>query len=139
MVTYISDSPCKKAGHLERYINNSECVVCKKEKAKQFCKLNRDPVTGQSLKWKVVKDMLTNYGIGPEEYSLLLIKQNGVCAICHRPEKRVDHRTKCITRLAVDHDHISGKVRGLLCAGCNMSLGVYESLKERCEIYLGGN
>jgi hypothetical protein len=52
-----------------------------------------------------------NYGITPEVYEQLLILQDGRCAIClTRPRKR---------RLAVDHDHETGEVRGLLCTRCN--------------------
>ena len=58
------------------------------------------------------------YGITAEEYAALLKLQGGRCFICHRVP-----RTK---RLAVDHDHASGAVRGLLCAsdtqGCNRAV-----------------
>lgn len=54
------------------------------------------------------------YGISLEEYEVLLDFQDGRCAICHRLPK-----TK---RLAVDHDHKTGEVRGLLCFMCNHSL-----------------
>lgn len=48
------------------------------------------------------------------EYDLLLISQNGVCAICHKAPRG--------SRLCVDHDHDTGKVRGLLCTHCNLYL-----------------
>lgn len=48
------------------------------------------------------------------EYDSLLKKQNGVCAICGKPPKK--------TRLAVDHDHKTGRVRGLLCFFCNFRI-----------------
>lgn len=54
------------------------------------------------------------YGITPEAYQMLLDWQGGVCAICERPSK--------VRRLAVDHDHATGKVRGLLCRHCNYEL-----------------
>lgn len=55
------------------------------------------------------------YGITLQEYRELLEKQNGVCAICGRgPGKRSLH---------VDHCHKTGKVRALLCNGCNTTLG----------------
>lgn len=51
------------------------------------------------------------YGIGVEEYNLLNEAQGGVCAICGRPPLNLP--------LAVDHDHKSGLIRGLLCWFCN--------------------
>lgn len=60
-------------------------------------------------------DLKRRYGIGVEEYNALLAHQHGGCAICgKRPTKR--------TRLAVDHDHESGRIRGLLCKRCNYYL-----------------
>jgi hypothetical protein len=60
----------------------------------------------------------STYGLSGEDYERLLMWQGGVCYICHRVP-----RSK---RLAVDHDHVTGKVRGLLCAdserGCNHAL-----------------
>jgi hypothetical protein len=55
------------------------------------------------------------YGITLEQYNSLLTKQNGVCAICGNPprEKLLD----------TDHDHDTGKIRGLLCWRCNGLLG----------------
>lgn len=55
------------------------------------------------------------YGITLEDYNQMFAKQNGTCAICHTPP---EHR-----RLAVDHDHMTGEVRGLLCSRCNRLLG----------------
>ncbi len=68
-------------------------------------------------------EMRKRYGITLERYNQMLAEQGGVCAICGQEETRVDHRTKRVSRLAVDHDHITGAVRGLLCHGCNNSLG----------------
>ena len=59
--------------------------------------------------------MKRKYGITLKEYSKLLIAQNGTCAICGHPPNG--------KHLAVDHDHITGKVRGLLCDSCNPMLG----------------
>lgn len=57
----------------------------------------------------------TRYGITPEQYTILLTMQRGVCAICQKPPFRV--------RLAIDHDHKTGKIRGLLCRRCNCGIG----------------
>lgn len=59
---------------------------------------------------------LKKLGLTPETYDALLAAQGGVCAICHRrPSRR---------RLSVDHNHNTGKVRGLLCAQCNHAIGL---------------
>ena len=57
-----------------------------------------------------------NFGITTDQYDTLLEKQNSVCAVCKQPEK-VKNR-----RLAVDHDHVTGEIFGLLCWRCNHRL-----------------
>jgi Recombination endonuclease VII len=57
------------------------------------------------------------YGITIVEWDRMFAAQNGVCAICHRPETTGQ-------RLSVDHNHKTGKVRGLLCHRCNRGMGV---------------
>jgi len=59
----------------------------------------------------------TRYGITPEQYEAMLARQAGVCAICRNPSRGSTRR------LHVDHDHATGKVRGLLCFSCNAGLG----------------
>lgn len=73
------------------------------------------------------------YGITLEEYNRLSIRQNGVCAVCGTFQP-----TKAHSRLCVDHDHDTGKVRGLLCSKCNIGLGIYEHRKVMYEKYLTG-
>ena len=59
--------------------------------------------------------LATVFNITPEEYDRILEFQGGVCAICGRPPKPGK-------RLAVDHDHRTSFVRGLLCFFCNRRL-----------------
>jgi protein-arginine kinase activator protein McsA len=65
---------------------------------------------------------LAKYGCSEEEYNKLLKIQHGKCAICGT---KVGHVSKnghqC--RLAVDHDHETGRIRGLLCGNCNQGIG----------------
>ena len=63
------------------------------------------------------------FGISLVEYRLMHEAQNGVCAICGKPETRQCGKGKP-NGLAVDHDHETGIVRGLLCGNCNMGLGL---------------
>ena len=62
--------------------------------------------------------LLRKFNITLEEYEELLVKQNGLCAICKEPE-----RSKRKKYLAVDHCHETGRIRGLLCSTCNVGLG----------------
>ena len=57
------------------------------------------------------------YSLTLLEYEEILLKQNGVCAICGK-------RNKGGNLLSVDHNHTSGKVRGLLCTKCNTAIGL---------------
>jgi len=62
-------------------------------------------------------------GVTGVEYDAMLESQKGLCLICGRPETslRPDGSVKV---LAVDHDHLTGKIRGLLCQRCNVVLGL---------------
>jgi len=64
------------------------------------------------------------WGITLEEYNAKVVQQGGVCAICKRPESRVHPKSGSVHRLSVDHDHLTGKLRGLLCGTCNRALGL---------------
>jgi Recombination endonuclease VII len=65
-----------------------------------------------------------------EEYEKRWSEQDGLCALCGKPEK-IEGR-----RLAVDHDWNTGVVRGLLCFKCNTWLGWFEALAENVGRYL---
>jgi hypothetical protein len=65
------------------------------------------------------------FNLSIEEYDRILNHQNGNCAICCRPPRK--------TRLAVDHDHKTGKIRGLLCWVCNKTLGMFRDDANRIE------
>jgi hypothetical protein len=71
------------------------------------------------------------YGLSLEEYDAMLKAQDGLCAICGGGEETLRNGRKW--HLNVDHDHDTGKIRGLLCAGCNSAIGL---LKENTDIML---
>jgi|SRR5688572_147066 len=55
-------------------------------------------------------------------YAVLLKNQHGVCAICKNPETKTN-KYGTVFSLAHDHNHVTGRYRGLLCVRCNMLLG----------------
>jgi hypothetical protein len=69
--------------------------------------------------------VLRHYGLTITEYDALLSAQSGKCAICGMPETKKYGRTGGDYRLAVDHDHDTGKVRALLCHACNAGIGQF--------------
>lgn len=121
----------------------SDCKVCVRERGKTrystpegrarvkaYNDRNRDKLNALHR----AGQMKRKYGITIKQYDDLLSSQQGRCFLCGiAPTER--------KRLAVDHDHKTGEVRGLLCAPCNMAVAV----AERCpgwtgfvEDYIGG-
>lgn len=88
------------------------CRKCRKER--------QNKITGDAYYLRMAQQ---KYNITPAEYQAMHDAQGGVCAICKNPE-RARHQTRGRPkRLAIDHDHQTGTVRGLLCSGCNLVLG----------------
>jgi len=63
------------------------------------------------------KWLMQNYNITIADYNRMFAEQNGECKICRRHQSQLDKK------LFVDHDHKTGKVRGLLCCSCNLVIG----------------
>lgn len=72
-------------------------------------------------------DIKRKYNLERKEYEEMLALQKGLCKICGKTECR--RRNGKISRLHVDHDHETGKIRGLLCAKCNTSIGKLNSVE----------
>lgn len=77
-----------------------------------------------------------HYGITLKDYNKMFIEQEGCCKICGIHQVEVDKR------LAIDHNHTTGEVRGLLCDPCNKALGIFKDdikLLENAINYLKDN
>lgn len=104
------------------------CKKCAYNYRKKWSDENPEKVTASRRKrgWRV------NYNLAPEQYEEMLQKQKGVCAIC----KKVCSAKRA---LAVDHNHTTGAIRGLLCLNCNRGLSAFLediSLFEKAKDYL---
>ena len=97
------------------YGYHGKCKKCYVKKQQE----NYDPIKKRDENLKRV------YGIGIEEYNILLEEQGHKCAICGSLDSkgRKSGRGGGVDVFYVDHCHITGKVRGLLCNICNRSMG----------------
>ncbi|KKN55448.1 hypothetical protein LCGC14_0582180 [marine sediment metagenome] len=104
--------------------------LCKKHYMKKW---RRDNPKKQSIIARRAK-IKHYFGISLEEYEEMFISQKGRCAICQGKQK---HGSRL---LAIDHCHLTGVVRGLLCHKCNIGLGLFDddgALLARAIEYLG--
>ncbi len=105
--------PCRKCGSLERYPNGN-CKPC-------GVSAQRRSYETEPLKHKK-RQVARYYGITGEEKEAIYAKQNGACAFCFEPLPGVWTRG-----CHVEHDHKSGRVRGLVHHQCNVIIGILES------------
>lgn len=131
-----------------RYHNNPEVRRKLKECQKRWYEKNKEKVNAYRRQW-VKKNRAVNpdkwkgyelrkkYGLTLIQYREKLVSQDSLCEICRRPETGKHPTWKGSLPLAVDHDHVSGNIRGLLCHACNKRLGVIESnWLEKAVAYL---
>jgi len=97
--------------NLSRGKPRAQCRDCQKAEYRRWKESDLEAYN----KKKRASNLRVKYGITPEQYDAALAAQNGGCAICgHFDQKKA---------LAVDHDHRTGALRGLLCDWCNTGLG----------------
>jgi hypothetical protein len=129
---------------------SSYCKVCDAAAAKKY--RTEHPEMREKARLKAVEYRKTargiantkrnrlkcRYNITVEEYDHMFEQQGGLCAICGKPET-AKHQSGCVAHLAVDHDHKTGNVRGLLCRRCNFIVGYAKDSKEvllRAALYM---
>jgi len=137
---------CIKCGGTDRY-TDGECKQCCRERSKKYVENLRanhperwaqmNKVNGANYyaknKSRRAELNLKKYGISLKEWDAMFMSQSGCCAICNK------HQSNFKYRLAVDHCHKTGKIRGLLCQNCNTAIGLLQddpSLCVKAEKYL---
>lgn len=99
----------------------SYCKKCDAKRRKEWGIRNKERIANN----KRVYNLKRRYGIDIEFYEHLLHEQYGKCAICNNTLGTNDGH-----RLAVDHNHTTGRVRGLLCKVCNNAIGLFRENPE---------
>lgn len=110
-----------KASALKRYHNNRDHFIAK-----------------QRIYTASAPRHIKKYGLSVDDYMQMFNSQAGKCAICKQLER---HRSQLgrVKWLSVDHNHITNKVRRLLCASCNQAIGLLQEDPDRAKalaIYL---
>lgn len=98
-----------------------------------YTKYMRERYRSSDIRRQHQKDLLfkRKYRISLADYANMLTSQAGKCAACGDPPTGKGTHGG-VPVLAVDHDHVTGEVRGLLCANCNKALGYLKDDPERC-------
>ncbi len=136
---------CKKCGQLKSLFlffkdkalkdgHANTCKVCKTKKTYEWRESNKEAYNLQMRtyhKENYNTERLYRYNLSREDYNKMLADQKGLCALCDKPNPSTKRS------LAIDHCHATGKVRGILCYGCNrlMALLDDEALLERAVAY----
>lgn len=117
---WAKNNPEKRLAIVRRHIKKNRLKL--NEKANEWRRKNPEKVKAAVKRAAAARDramhkwLMKKYGLTPDEYRVLWEAQSGKCAICQQvPPKR----------LCVDHDHVTGRIRGLLCSACNIGLGYY--------------
>ena len=132
---------CKESKELSQFHKNKaakdglryKCKECACEASKTWNATNPEKARAKKKSWyaanpnkKRDRQLKRKYGIDLNQYNQLFANQSGCCAICGK------HQTEFKRKLAVDHCHTTGEVRGLLCSNCNQGIGY---LKDSDELF----
>ena len=119
----MNTKPCKKCGKCDRLTprrgeQNGACRPCTYLSNAKWRAKNK--AKDQMIqKYGAIKRA---YGLSKEGYDALVESQKGHCAICNG-----------MSSLDVDHDHITGEIRGMLCRPCNTALGLFRDSPDNLK------
>lgn len=112
------------------------CKECIKQYNAEYRKLNKEHIRDKKKTYYTTKPHIQKsiylrlkYNLTIEQYESMLIAQDYKCAACSSTS--VEHNR--YKSLCVDHDHATGKVRGLLCHPCNTAIGAAKENVDRLE------
>jgi len=119
----LSKDKAKPGGH------SSDCKACRSKRQKEYQRKDSSLISFTRIKYRAFRDKTLREI--KDIYDEALASQQGLCAICSRPETA---KYKGITkRLSIDHCHVTGIFRGLLCHQCNVMLGRFGDNPETLQ------
>ncbi len=138
-------NPCIVCGSTERYISSGKCAPCKRAHSSARYAEKRPEIRAKQKEYQELTGYSTKYyaenkeyfkayareryfqgkkqGLTREGFDAALVAQSGRCAICLKP----------LVTIRVDHDHKTGKFRGLLCFNHNVGLGHFQDSVETLQ------
>jgi hypothetical protein len=139
--------PCVKCTKTLRYTKNKKCVECRVASAQSWVKANPERKRKNTQNWyrvnleqqreynkqrnkdpkikrsKKNSDLKRKYGITTQDFDKLWFLQKGLCAICNIPMLMYGKENDSV---CIDHNHTTGKIRGLLCSQHNRAIGLLQ-------------
>lgn len=112
--------PCVTCGQIDRYVSNGDCRPCAIKRSEVWISARRaKPGWPEFQRNKTHRARLTKFSLTEDEFEAIGDRQQWRCAICTKS-----------ARLAIDHDHTTGIIRGLLCGPCNRALGLFQDCAD---------
>lgn len=129
---------CQKIKPIDEFYKRGRCPKEKQQRHRSHCKECLS--IKAAIRWETDENfkqrgkdhayrysLKKNYGVTEADYLKILAEQNGVCKICQQNSHLKSGR------LALDHCHKTGRVRGLLCTRCNAGIGMFNDDLERIK------
>lgn len=140
LMHFFPNKPCPKGHNGLRYTIKGQCKECLRSSTKNKYKTN--PEYWQEWRYKNIDkcksaDIKRKFGITLIDFESMITAQQGECLICG-----VEFWSLNIRDVAIDHDHKTGKIRGILCRKCNTGIGMFnDDLKvvKKAVAYLEGS
>lgn len=130
---YITCPKCgevKPDGHFNKW--KRQCKECRAEVQRAYVERHRATVYDRSREWRGrtgherKRSLRESYGMTPEAYESMFAAQGFRCAICRGVPASSDGR-----RPPVDHCHVTGAIRGILCTQCNVGIAQFRDNPDR--------
>ncbi len=115
----------------DRYCDNCQpaAISARAERKNVARRVSENPDAKDRNRANLLRSL---YGMTVDQHAAMVNAQGNLCAICGEPPK--PDGVRAASRLHVDHDHVTGRVRGLLCNHCNRGVGAFRDRPDLLEL-----